>query len=199
MSTLNSATVLFGKTQRALLAIFFGRPDESFYLRQIVRMAGGGQGAIQRELKRWVEAGLLTQTPKGNQLHYQANKAMPIFPELKALTLKTCGMAGLLREALAGLANQIVLAFVHGSMASGTEKADSDVDLIVVGDVSFSDVVEALQGAQQRIGREINPSVYPVDEFKKKLRDGHPFLNAVLANAKIFLIGDEDELGRLGA
>jgi hypothetical protein len=80
MSPLNLATVLFGKTQRALLAIFFARPDESFYLRQIVRMAGGGQGAIQRELKRWVEAGLLTKTRKGNQLHYQANKAMPTFP-----------------------------------------------------------------------------------------------------------------------
>lgn len=199
MSTLNSATVLFGKTQRALLAIFFGRPDESFYLRQIVRMAGGGQGAIQRELKRWVEAGLLTQIRKGNQLHYQANRAMPIFPELKALALKTCGVAVPLREALAGLANQIILAFVHGSMASGTEKAGSDVDVIVVGDVSFSDVVEALQSAQQRIGREINPSVYPVDEFKKKLRDGQHFINTVLAGPKIFLIGDEHELGRLGA
>jgi predicted nucleotidyltransferase len=199
MSTLNTTTVLFGKTQRALLAIFFGRPDESFYLRQIVRMAGGGQGAIQRELKRWVEAGILTQTRKGNQLHYQANKAMPIFPELKALTLKTCGVVVPLREALAALASQIVLAFVHGSMASGTEKANSDLDLIVVGDVSFSNVVEALQGAQQRIGREINPSVYQVEEFKKKLREGHHFLNAVLAGSKIFLIGDEDELGRLGA
>jgi uncharacterized protein len=199
MSTLNLATVLFGKTQRALLAIFFARPDESFYLRQIIRMAGGGQGAIQRELKRWVEAGLLTKTRKGNQLHYQANKAMPTIPELKALTLKTCGVAGLLRESLADLANQIVLAFVHGSMASGTENANSDVDLIVVGGVSFSDVVEALQGAQQRIGREINPSVYSVGEFRKKRSDGHHFLNTVLAGAKIFLIGDEDELGRLGA
>jgi len=124
---------------------------------------------------------------------------MPIFPDLKALTLKTCGVAAPLREALADLANQIVLAFVHGSIASGTEKADSDADLIVVGDVSFSDVVEALQSAQQRIGREINPAVYPADEFKKKLRDGQHFLTTVLAGAKVFLIGDEDELGRLGA
>ena len=100
MSTLNTDTVLFGKTQRALLALFFARPEETFYLRQIIRMAGGGQGAIQRELKRWVQAGLLIQTRQGNQVHYQANQALPIFPELKAITLKTCGVAGVLCEAL---------------------------------------------------------------------------------------------------
>jgi uncharacterized protein len=199
MSTLNTDTVLFGKTQRALLAIFFARPDETFYLRQIVRMTGGGQGAIQRELKRWVQAGLLIQTRQGNQVHYQANQALPIFPELKAITLKTCGMADVLREALADLAERIVLAFIYGSMAAGTEKAGSDVDLIVVGDASFGEVVASLQSAQERIGREINPSVYLAEEFKKKLRNGHHFLSSVLAGAKIFLIGGESELGRLGA
>jgi len=199
MSTLNTDTVLFGKTQRALLALFFARPEETFYLRQIIRMAGGGQGAIQRELKRWVQAGLLIQTRQGNQVHYQANQALPIFPELKAITLKTCGVAGVLCEALADLAERIVLAFIHGSIAAGTEKAGSDVDLIVVGDASFGEVVASLQAAQERIGREINPSVYSVDEFKKKLRDGHHFLSSVLAGAKIFLIGGESELGRLGA
>jgi len=162
-------------------------------------MAGGGQGAVQRELERWVQAGLLIRTRQGNQVHYQANQALPIFPELKAITVKTCGVADALREALADLAERIVVAFIHGSMAAGTEKAESDVDLVVVGNASFSEVVASLQDAQERIGREINPSVYSADEFSKKLRSKHHFLTSALIGAKIFLIGDEGELDRLGA
>lgn len=193
------ATALFGKTQRALLTLFFTQAEQSFYLRHIVRMARVGQGAAQRELARWVEAGLLVRTRRGNQVYYQANPASPVFAELKALTVKTAGVADVLREALDGLSDRIGAAFVHGSLAQGTEKADSDVDVVVVGEVTFREVVAALHGAHEQIGREVNPTVYSETEFRKKLRAGHHFLTTVMAAPKLFLIGGEHELKRLGA
>ncbi len=192
------ATVLFGKAQRALLAMFFLQPEQSFYLRQIVRLAGIGQGATQRELARWVDAGLLLRERRGNQVHYRVNTASPVFSELKALTVKTAGVADVLRDALAGLAHRIAVAFIHGSVARGEEKADSDVDVLVVGDVPFSEVVAALGGAQERLGRELNPSVFPPQEFRRKLQAGHHFLTSVMTTPKLFLIGSERELKRLG-
>ena len=192
-------TALFGKTQGALLALFFMRPEQSYYLRQVVRTARIGQGAAQRELSRWVEAGLLIRTKRGNQVYYQANGDSPVFAELKALTVKTVGVADVLRESLAGMADRIRVAFVHGSMARGAERYDSDVDVVVAGKVTFSEVVAALGGVQARIGREINPTVYSEREFREKLRAGHHFLRTVITSPKLFLIGDERELKRLGA
>jgi len=191
-------TALFGKTQRALLRLFFVRPEQSFYLRQIVRTAAIGQGAAQRELARWVEAGLLVRTRRGNQVYYRANAASPVFAELKGLAVKTAGMADVLREALAGLAERIKVAFVHGSLARGAEKAGSDVDVVVVGAVTFSEIAAALRSAQEQLGREVNPTVYTVREFRKKLDAGHHFLTATVSAPKLFLIGGERELGRLG-
>ncbi len=196
---LTVGTALFGKTKRALLALFFMRPEQSFYLRQILRIAQIGQGAAQRELAHWVEAGLLVRTRRGNLVYYQANVDSPVFAELKALTVKTAGVADVLRESLAELTERITAAFVHGSMARGTEKADSDVDVIVIGKVTFSEVVAAFQGAHAHIGREVNPTVYSEKEFREKLRARHHFLTAVMAAPKLFLIGDERELKRLGA
>ena len=192
-------SALFGKTQRALLALFFVRPEESFYLRQIVRLAGVGQGAAQRELSAWVDSGLLVRNRRGQQVYYQANRDSPVFGELKALAVKTAGIADVLREAITKLPDRITLAFVHGSVAEQTEKAGSDVDMVVVGDVTFGDIAAALQPAQDSIGREVNPSVYSEKEFRKKLRASHPFLKNVVGKPKIFLIGDERELKRLGA
>lgn len=192
------ATALFGKTQRALLTLFFLRPEQSFYLRQIVRIAGIGQGATQRELARWVDAGLLLKEQRGNQVHYRVNTASPVFPELKALTVKTAGVVDVLRDALAGLAHQIDVAIIYGSVARGEEKADSDVDVIVVGNVTFNEVVVALSGAQERLGRELNPSVFPSQEFRRKLQEGQHFVASVITAPKLFLIGNERELKRLG-
>lgn len=203
MSTVSSVhtigAALFGKTQRALLALFFVRPEQSFYLRQIVRTAGIGQGAAQRELARWVEAGLLVRTRRGNQVYYRANPASPVFAELKGLAVKTAGMADVLREALAGLAERITVAFVHGSVARGAEQAGSDVDVVIVGAVTFSEIAAALCSAQEQLGREVNPTVYTVREFREKLDAGHHFLTATVSAPKVFLIGGKRELDRLGA
>ena len=192
------STTLFNKTQRGLLSLFFVRPDQSFYLRQVVRTAGIGQGATQRELARWVEAGLLLRTQQGNQVHFQANPASPVFGELKSLAVKTAGVADVLRDALAGLAEQISVAFVYGSMARGTENARSDVDLVVIGTVGFGEITHALRTVHDIIGREVNPTVYPVREFRAKLQAGHHFVTSIMQTPKIYLMGDERELKRLG-
>jgi predicted nucleotidyltransferase len=148
-------------------------------------------------LENLVDAGLVLRCKLGNQVHYQANPHTPIFRELKSLMVKTAGVADVLREALLPLEARIITAVVYGSFAKGTERADSDVDVLVVGDVLFSEVVETLASAQEAIGREVNPSVYPVEEFLKKVSEGHHFVASLVREPKIFLIGDEDVFGRL--
>lgn len=188
---------LFGSTRRAVLALIYGRPEESFYLRQIARQVAAGQGAVQRELARLVAAGLVLRTRKGREVYYQANPSCPVFAELKGLIAKTAGLAEVLQSALEPLADKITVAFVYGSFAKGRGGAGSDVDVMVIGQASFAEVCEALRPAQEKLGREVNPAVYPEPELQAKLAAGHHFLRATLAEEKIFLIGDEGELGRL--
>lgn len=190
---------LFGKTRRAVLALFFGHPDRSLYLREVARMAGAGQGAVQRELAQLTENGLLIRFQRGNQVFYQANSATPIFSELKSLIVKTDGVADVLREALAELKDKITVAFIHGSVARGQAKEESDVDVVVVGDVEFSEIAVAFHSAQDRLQREINPTVYSPTEFRKKLKTGHHFLSTIMKTPKIFLIGGEREFTGMGA
>ena len=142
---------------------------------------------------------MLLRTRQGQQVYYRANQDSPVFAELKALTLKTAGVADVLREALAGLVDRVALAFIHGSVAQGTERGGSDVDLVVVGSVTFAEVATALKSAQDTLGRELNPTVYSEREFREKLRQGHHFLKTVVGESKIFLMGNELELKRLGA
>jgi predicted nucleotidyltransferase len=193
----NILAALFGTTRCAVLALFFSRADEAFYLREVARHVAAGLGAVQRELQRLSKAGILRRDVRGRHVYYQANRACPIFPELQSLAVKTAGIGDVLRGALATLANRIVAAFVYGSLAKGSAKAGSDVDLMVIGDSSFGDVVSALAPAQQRMGRDINPTVYPPAEFRRKLAEGHHFLTAVLKGPKVFVLGGEHELGRL--
>lgn len=201
MSTIrNSSTlakVLFGQTRRAVLAILYGRPDQSFYLRQIVRMVGAGQGGVQRELKLLSEAGVIERSRVGNQVFFQANPRCPIFNELRGLIIKTTGLADVLCAALDPIECTIRTAFVYGSFADGRDTVASDVDVMVIGDVPFGEVIQALQTAQVTLGREINPTVYPEREFIKKASDKNNFIGRILSGKKIFLIGDEDELARL--
>ncbi|MFZ0964122.1 MAG: nucleotidyltransferase domain-containing protein [Terriglobia bacterium] len=194
----NLSSALFGQTRRALLALLYGHPDEAYYLRQLVRAGGLGLGAVQREVKRLAEAGILRRTVRGHQVYYQANPECPVFAELKGLVVKTAGAADVLREALAPLGGRIKVAFIYGSMARLQQKNASDVDLLVVGEVGFGEVVAALRNAQELLHREINPTVYSPAEFRSKLMARHHFLSSVLRNEKVFVIGDEHELARLG-
>jgi hypothetical protein len=191
------SVALFGKTRRVVLGLLLGRPDESFYLRQVVRATGLGLGAVQRELHRLARAGILSRHGQGRQVDYQANRRCPIFAELHALAIKTAGVADVLRGGLQTLADRIRVAFVYGSTAKGSMRAGSDVDLLVIGDLSLAEVVAALGGTQERLGREVNPIVYPPSEFAHKLAQGHHFLATVLGESKIFLLGGDDELAGL--
>lgn len=191
------AMILFGKVRRAILSVLFGHADEAFYLRQIVRTTGFGLGPVQRELKQLTQCGIIRRSVRGRQVYFQANLDSPIFPELKSLIIKTVGIGDTLRAALAPIAGQLKVAFIYGSIARGEEGPRSDIDLLVIGDIAFADVVVNLQAAQKLLGREIFPTVYPPDEFKAKMRAKHHFLTSVLKGSKIYLIGDENELRRL--
>jgi predicted nucleotidyltransferase len=194
----NLSTALFGRTRRTILALLYSHPDEPHYLRQLVRSAGLGIGAVQREVKRLTEAGILRRTVRGHQVYYQANPECPLFRELKSLVVKTAGVGDILRDALASLAGRIRVAFIYGSVGRSEQRSSSDVDLMVIGDVSFGEVVSALGAAQEILGREINPTVYSPTEFRSKLKASHHFLSSVLKNEKVFVIGDAHELARMG-
>ena len=191
--------ILFGKTRQAVLSLLYGHADESFYLRQILRVAGGGMGAVQRQVNALVDAGLVIRINKGKQIYYQANAQSPVFGELKSIIIKTVGIGDILKIALAPLAKKIECAFIYGSVARGGEKAGSDVDVLMIGKVSFADVIAALSPIQETIGREVNPTVYPPEEFKAKLAKKNHFIQSVMTDKKIYLIGDEDELKKLAA
>ena len=191
-------SALFGTTRQAVLALMFANPDRRFYQRQVIESLRMGSGSVQRELERLVRAGVLTRTVEGRQRYFRANRECPIFDELRGIVRKTLGVARALEDAMSPLSKRIEVAFVFGSWASGTENADSDVDLMVIGDVSFSEVVNTVGSLQEELRREINPSVYPAKEFCRKLSEGHQFLTRVTQGPKVFLIGDADQLKRLG-
>ena len=191
------AVALFGKVRSAVLALLFCNSDRSFYLREIIRHVGAGQGATQRELNQLLKLGLVNRWRVGNQAHYQANSKSSIFPELKSLMNKTSGATKVIHEALAALQDRIVSSFIYGSFAKGTETAESDVDVMVIGAVSFAEVADHLYEAQEELSREINPTVYPVEEFQRKLSERNHFLTSLIDEQKVFLIGDEDEFARL--
>lgn len=190
---------LFGHTRSALLVMLYGRPDESFYLRQLVRAVGTGHGALQRELKRLTDMGIIVRRSQGNQVLFQANVQSPIFPEIKSLITKTVGIHDVIRSSLASLGTEIRIAFVYGSVARQRERANSDVDLMVLGNAPFGEIVSALGPAQRALGREINPTVFAVDEFRSKLASGNHFLRSVMKEKKLFILGTENELAKLAS
>jgi uncharacterized protein len=199
MRTSNSlASVLFGRTRSAVLALLYGHADQSYYTRQIARETGASVGAVQRELGNLSKAGLIVRNAVGNQVFYQANRDAPVFLEMRALVNKTVGVFNALRSALQALSKRIVVAFVYGSMARGDETVTSDIDLMVVGDAALDDVLSRLSGVEKAIGRPVNPTVYSVAEFSSKVANGNHFLHAVLKGEKVFLLGDEDELRKVG-
>ena len=188
---------LFGKTRQALLALLYARADEEHLQENLIQLAGLGRGTVQRELEFLARAGVVRRTMRGRQVYFQADAESPIYAELRGLVVKTAGVADALRAALAPLSGRIRVAFIYGSVAKGAERRGSDVDVMVIGDVSFAEAAEALARAQKAIGREINPSVYAPADFRAKLKAKHHFLRTVLKGGKIYLIGDENELGRL--
>ncbi|MBN1504857.1 MAG: nucleotidyltransferase domain-containing protein [Candidatus Eisenbacteria bacterium] len=189
---------ILGSGLRAkLLGWLFSHHDQRYFVRQLTSLLGEDSTNISRELARLEKSGVLLCTREGRQKYYQANQDCPIFKELRGLALKTFGVADVLRDALTPLSERIRVAFVYGSFARGEENSRSDVDVLVVGAVEFGEVVVALGAAQETIGREVNPTVYPVPEFAAKAAGGHSFIREVMKGSKVFILGDERELARL--
>lgn len=200
MSTNNSGLgdVLFGSTRGAVLALLYGRADQSFYTRQIARDVDASVGAVQRELETLARIGLIVRTSSGNQVFYQANGSSPVFSEMRGLINKTVGAFSVLRSAFEPLSKRIAVAFVYGSTARQEETAQSDIDVMVIGSVKLEEVLSRLSGVETVLGRPVNPTVYSIAEFKSKLASRNHFVNSVLKGNKVFLRGDEGELRKVG-
>ncbi len=189
------ADALFSTIQQRVLAYLFGQPERSFFATELIKLAGGGSGAVQRELVRLADSGLVTVARVGSQKHYQANPKAPIFAELCGIAQKTVGLAEPLREALAPLAKRIPAAFVFGSIAKRSDTATSDIDVLVLSDsVDYADVFAVLQSAEAKLGRTVNPTVYTPANWRKKQKEGNAFVVKVAVQPKVFLIGTEEDL-----
>ena len=189
------ADALFTTTQQRVLGLLYAQPDRSFYTKEILRRTGMGVATIKRELDRMEAAGLLTMTRIGNQHHYQANPECPIYAELLGIVKKTFGITDIIRQALSPLSEQISWVFIFGSVASGKETATSDIDLMVVGDVSFTEVVGLLYPAQATLGREINPKIYGMEEWTQMRNNKDAFFKEVMAKPRMDVMGDGHEPG----
>jgi DNA-binding transcriptional ArsR family regulator len=189
-------SLLFPEYRRRVLGLLLLRPDEALHGREIARRTGLAAGTITRELTRLAEVGLLKREKRGNQQLYSADTSGLIFAELASILRKTSGMADVLVQALAPIATKLRVAFVFGSVAQGRETAGSDIDVMLIGDIGFRQVVALLHPAQAMLGREVNPRVYSATEFSAKA-PVEPFLADVLIKPKLFLIGNTHDLEEL--
>jgi predicted nucleotidyltransferase len=190
------ADALFTRVQQRVLGILFVQPDRSFLSKDVIRLAKSGTGAVHRELKRLVASGLVTVESQGWEKHYQANQESPVYADLRALVLKTVGLAEPIREALQPLSDGITTAFVYGSVARGTDTAASDIDLMVISEgLTYAEVFGALQEAEKVIGRPINPTILAPSEWNRRRLEENHFVDRVAAQPKLFVVGSEDDLG----
>ena len=195
IQTLSMADALFSNTQQRVLAHIFGQPERSFYQSELIRLSAGGSGAIQRELARLEQSGLVTITRIGAQKHIQANPNAPIYDELCSIVQKTVGLAKPLRKALKPLAQDIDMAFIYGSVAKRTDTAASDIDLMLISDkLNYADVFSALENTRSVVGRSINPTVYSNKEFKRRIDQGNSFIKRVLTQPKLWIIGQDHDI-----
>lgn len=185
------SAALFSMTQQRVLGLLFGQPERSFYQSELISLSGVGSGAVQRELVRLVDAGLVSAVTRDGRKVYSANKSSPIFAELASIIEKTGGVADQLRRALVPLSKKIDLAILFGSVAKESDNAKSDIDLLVVSDeLMLEDLFRRLAPAERRLGRPINPTLYTTAELDTRRRSKNPFLTKVLAGKHQVLIGE---------
>ena len=193
MSQLSDA--LFTTTQQKVLSLLYAQPEKSFYVKEILRLTGMGVATIKRELDRMLGAGILRMTKIGNQHHYQANPECPVYHELSGIVKKTFGITDVIRSALSIVSGQVDWAFIYGSVASGKETTDSDIDLMIVGAPRFSEVAGLLYPVQKNLGREINPKIYSRKEWILMQKRNNAFIKELLAKPRMDVIGGNHEPG----
>ncbi|OGP49148.1 MAG: toxin-antitoxin system toxin subunit [Deltaproteobacteria bacterium RBG_13_43_22] len=191
------AQILSSKVRAEIFRILFGLVDDPRHMREIERRSGFALGTVQQELKKISALDLVIKRRDGNRVYYQARKDHPLYPEIHNLVLKTNGMADLFREVL-DKEPQIKTAFAFGSIASHTEKAASDVDLMVIGTISLRKMTQLLMGLSEKIGWEINPHVLSPEEFFRRKSHKDHFITQLMESSKIFILGNEDDLKSMG-
>ena len=189
----NVLTKLFSSTRAELLGLFFNNPDDKFYLREIARHIGKDAAGIKRELDNLVKIGLLAKEKRGVQKYYFANKSSPIFSEMKGLIFKTTGIQGAMKASLSRLKG-VKTAFIYGSYAKGSEKEDSNINLMVIGQANITELNDMVMGLEEKLKREIDYLVFDEQEYRKRKDSKDPFIREILKGKKIFLVGKEDEL-----
>jgi len=188
-------SILFSEYRRRVLALLLLHPDERYYVREIARLTNTTAGTLHRELSKLAKSKVLLREQSGNQVYYQANRNFPIYTELTSILKKTSGLVDVLFDFLTSLAEKIEVAFVFGSVAKGTENLGSDIDVLIIGEVDFTEAVAALYAAQASLGREINPKIYSREQWKSSLQKQDLFIQEVLNNPKLFIMGAEHDLG----
>jgi predicted nucleotidyltransferase len=185
---------LFTPVQQRVLGLLFGQPDRRLQSGELIRIAASGTGAVHRLLTRLADSGLVSVYRVGNQKYYQANRASPVFAELHGLIVKTSGLIGPLRAALAPLSNRVRAAFVYGSVAKGTDRASSDIDLFVVADdLDYADLFSALQPVEAELGRTVNPNVMSLAAWRRKQKQAG-FAARIASQPRLFVLGSDDDL-----
>ncbi|WP_233259468.1 nucleotidyltransferase domain-containing protein [Ramlibacter sp. WS9] len=187
------AHFLLGQTRSAVLSELLLHPEAALHVRELARLTGASPGSLHRDLRAMTALGLLLRQEVGRQVHYRANTQSPVFDELSGLLRKTVGLVDVLHEALNPMVDQIDYAFVYGSMASGAEHAHSDVDVMIVGSIGFGDAVQALSSAQDKLRREVNPTVLTTAQVARKLKEKDGFVAQVWAKPRLWVIGSDDE------
>jgi len=188
---------LFPRTRQAILSAVLLRPDKWWYLTDLAKHLGVPPSSLQRELPSLVNSDLLISRKDGNRIYYKINPDCPIVEELQSIFVKTSGIADVIKSCLKKFSAKIEIAFVYGSVARMEELSTSDVDLMIIGDVVLPELVTSLKRAEKTLGREVNPTIYPSQEFLQRSRKGNSFINTVLSDGKIFLKGSDSELETL--
>ena len=191
------ASLIFSDYRRRVLGLLLLHPDTTYHVRELARLTGTSAGTLHKELSKLTKGGVLRRQEVGNQVRYGANRDCPVFEELASILRKTTGLVDVLADALSSVEKQIDLAFVFGSLARGDQDSNSDVDMMVVGELGFANVVQLLHPIQQTLQREINPVVYSLEEFRRRVGNGDSFIREVLTKPKLFVVGNENELGKL--
>jgi predicted nucleotidyltransferase len=199
MRKLRTLDALLPKTRQGILAATLVQAEKAWYVSELARRLGVPASSLQRELHNLSEVGILKTHRQGRMVYYQANTDSPVFPDLRGLLVKTAGLVDVLAHALKPLAAKLRTAFIYGSIASGSEQGDSDIDLMIVGQVSPAELALPLRRARALLGREINPTVYTLAEFDKKRVANDPFLKQVLDELKLFVLRNNNELGKIAS